>query len=59
MNQHDRPEDDTLIQTRAPKAFARALTRAAASRMVTRSAYIRMTLADRLKTEGVDLPGAA
>jgi hypothetical protein len=60
MNQHDRPEYDTLIQTRAPKAFANALSRAAARRMVTRSDYIRMTLADRLKVDGVEVSlGAA
>jgi hypothetical protein len=59
MNHYDRPEDDTLIQTRAPKSFAHALTRAAASRMVTRSAFIRMALADRLKQEGIENAGAA
>ena len=53
MNQFQRLEYDTLIQTRTPKAFADALTGAAASRMVTRSDFIRMTLADKLKSDGI------
>jgi L-ascorbate metabolism protein UlaG (beta-lactamase superfamily) len=59
MSHNDHVEYDTLIQTRAPKAFANALSRAAARRMVTRSDYIRMTLADRLKIDGVEIAAGA
>ena len=52
------PQDETLIQTKVPRSFAKALSRAAASRMVTRSAFIRMSLADCLKTDGIEA-GAA
>jgi len=46
---------DYLVQVKTPRAFAEALDSAAASRLMSRSDFIRTTLADRLKSDGVDL----
>jgi hypothetical protein len=54
----EREAFDYLMQVKAPRSFAEALTKAAADRMVSRSDYIRTTLADRLKADGVEA-GAA
>jgi len=60
MSHYERPEYDTLIQTRATKDFAEALNRAAAAHMQSRSDFIRGTLLDRLKQiRANELAGAA
>jgi hypothetical protein len=55
----ERPAFDVLVQFRVPKSFAREVDRAATSRMMSRADYVRVTLAQALKAEGSDLPGAA
>jgi hypothetical protein len=58
---HERPAYDAILQ-RTPKSFANALDEAADSRMMSRSDFVRATLVDRLKADGVDvarLAGAA
>jgi hypothetical protein len=45
---------DYLVQVKAPRSFAEALNKAASDRLMSRSDFIRTTLADRLKSDGVD-----
>jgi hypothetical protein len=59
---HARLTYDAILQIRTPKSFARLLDQAADSHMMSRSDFIRVALADRLKADGVDatrLIGAA
>jgi hypothetical protein len=59
---YERRAYDAILQVRTPKSFANALDQAADSHMMSRSDFIRATLADRLKADGVDfshLVGAA
>jgi hypothetical protein len=59
---HERAAYDALVQVKTPRSFADALDKAADSHMMSRSDFIRATLADRLKADGVDftrLAGAA
>ena len=56
---HEREEFDYLVQVKTPKSFAVALDRAALSRLMSRSDFIRTTLADRLKSDGIEISGAA
>ena len=58
----ERPAYDALVQVKTPKSFANALDAAANSRMMSRSDFVRATLADRLRADGIDiniLAGAA
>ena len=55
LMKHEREAFDYLVQVKTPKAFAQALDKAAVSRLMSRSDFIRTTLADRLKSDGVDL----
>ncbi|PPQ16373.1 hypothetical protein CV770_26695 [Bradyrhizobium sp. AC87j1] len=58
----DRPAYDTLVQIKTPKSFANALDAAANSRLMSRSDFVRATLADRLRADGIDpnsIAGAA
>jgi hypothetical protein len=48
-----------LVQVKTPKSFAAALDRAALSRLMSRSDFIRTTLADRLKSDGIEISGTA
>jgi hypothetical protein len=50
---------DRLIQLKTPRSFAAALDRAASDRLMSRSDFIRTTLADRLKSDGIEIVGAA
>jgi hypothetical protein len=50
---------DRLIQLKTPKSFAVALDRAAFDRLMSCSDFIRTTLADRLKSEGIETARAA
>lgn len=50
---------DKLIQIRAPEFLTRALDSAADKRLTSRSDYIRIALLDRLKTDGIEIAGAA
>lgn len=50
---------DHLLQVKAPKSFAAALDKAALSHLMSRSDFIRTTLADRLKSDGIEIAGAA
>jgi metal-responsive CopG/Arc/MetJ family transcriptional regulator len=54
---HERQTFDALLQVRAPQSFANELDKAADSKMMSRSDFIRVTLADRLKADGVDVTG--
>ena len=59
---NERPAYTALLQVRAPRSFADALDKAADSHLMSRSDFIRTTLADRLKADGVEvrpLVGAA
>jgi hypothetical protein len=59
---HERVAYDALLQVKTPKSFANALDKAAGSHMMSRSDFIRATLLDRLKSDGIDveqLAGAA
>jgi hypothetical protein len=56
---HERVAFDYLVQVKAPKSFAEALDKAAADRLMSRSDFIRTTLADRLKSDGIEIAGAA
>jgi hypothetical protein len=55
----EREPFSALVQVKAPPSFAAALDRAAASRFMSRSDFIRTTLADRLKADRAELPEAA
>jgi hypothetical protein len=46
---------EKLIQIRTPEAFAKALDRAAAGRLMSRSDYIRTTLLEQTIEDGIDL----
>jgi hypothetical protein len=50
---------DYLVQVKTPKSFADALDKAALSRLMSRSDFIRTTLVDRLKRDGIEIAGAA
>jgi hypothetical protein len=50
---------DYLVQVKAPKSFAAALDKAASDRLMSRSDFIRTTLVDRLKSDGIEIVGAA
>jgi hypothetical protein len=52
---HERAAYDALLQVKTPKSFANALDKAADSHMMSRSDFIRVTLADRLKADGVEV----
>jgi hypothetical protein len=56
---HDREAFDHLVQVKAPKSFAEALDKAASNRLMSRSDFIRTTLAGRLKSDGIAIAGAA
>jgi hypothetical protein len=56
---HEREAFDYLVQVKTPKSFAAALDRAALSRLMSRSGFIRTTLADRLTSDGIEISGAA
>jgi hypothetical protein len=56
---HERVAFDYLVQVKTPKSFAEALDRAASDRLMSRSDFIRTTLADRLKSDGIEIAGAA
>jgi hypothetical protein len=56
---HDREAFDHLVQVKTPKSFAAALDKAASDRLMSRSDFIRTTLADRLKSDGIEIAGAA
>lgn len=49
----DRPAYDALVQVKTPKFFADALDQAANSRLMSRSDFVRATLADRLRADGI------
>ncbi|MBR0685305.1 hypothetical protein JQ594_05220 [Bradyrhizobium manausense] len=51
----ERPAYDALVQVKTPKSFANALDRAANSRMMSRSDFVRATLADRLRADGIEV----
>jgi hypothetical protein len=55
----EREPFSALVQVKAPPSFATALDKAAASRFMSRSDFIRTTLADRLKADRAELPEAA
>ncbi|WP_407174539.1 hypothetical protein [Bradyrhizobium sp. STM 3562] len=50
---------DTLVQVKTPRSFANALDKAAVSRLMSRSDFIRTTLANQLKADGIEIAGAA
>ena len=52
---YERASYDALVQVRTPRFFAEALDKAADSKMMSRSDFIRVALADRLKADGVDV----
>jgi hypothetical protein len=52
---YERASYDALVQVKTPRSFADALDKAADSKMMSRSDFIRVTLADRLKADGVDV----
>jgi hypothetical protein len=54
---HEREAFDYLVQVKTPKSFAAALDRAALSRLMSRSDFIRTT--DRLKSDGIEISGTA
>jgi hypothetical protein len=59
---YERMTYDAILQIRTPKSFARLLDQAADSHMMSRSDFIRVALAERLRADGVDvarLAGAA
>jgi hypothetical protein len=56
---HEREAFDYLVQVKTPRSFAEAVDKAAVSRLMSRSDFIRTTLADRLKSDGIEISGAA
>jgi hypothetical protein len=56
---HERVAFDYLVQVKTPRSFAEALDRAASDRLMSRSDFIRTTLAARLKNDGIEIAGAA
>lgn len=59
---YERASYDALVQVKTPRSFADALDKAADIHMMSRSDFIRVTLADRLRADGVEvtpLAGAA
>ncbi|WP_368507891.1 hypothetical protein [Bradyrhizobium lupini] len=55
----DRPAYDALVQVKTPKSFANALDRAANFRLMSRSDFVRTTLADRLRADGIEVERGA
>lgn len=46
---------DVLVQVKTPKSFANALDAAASSRLMSRSDFVRATLAERLRADGIEI----
>jgi hypothetical protein len=55
----DREAFDHLVQVKAPKSFAEALDKAAYDCLISRSDFVRTTLADRLRAMGIEIAGVA
>ena len=49
---------DQLVQVKMPRSFADALDRGAAARFMSSSDFIRVTLADRLKADRIEVTEA-
>ena len=55
----DRVAFDTQLIVKAPKSFTDALGKAAHLHLMSKSDYVRSTLAARMKDDGIEIAGAA
>jgi hypothetical protein len=56
---HEREAFDYLVQVKMPKSLAEAVDKVAVSDLTTCSDFVRTTLADHLKSRGIEISGAA
>lgn len=50
----ERHKFETLLQVRAPEALASAVRTAASRNLTTSSEYVRQSIIDRLRADGID-----
>jgi hypothetical protein len=50
---------DTQLIVKAPRCFTDALDRAASKNLESKSAYVRAAIVARMKSDGIEISGAA
>ena len=56
---NERVAFDTQLIVKAPRCFTDALDRAANKNLESKSAYVRGAIVARMKTDGIEIAGAA